>query len=158
MKDVRLTARRRAFPSQGRVRINIAHLPVLEINDGDRVELINEATQKTVLTTAIADNQVREGQIRISDEDLMSLGLDDEAEVLVRGAPPLHEKIRMAASDANQSFSKSIEDLDRAAKKTATELGSEAAKAAGSVSKAAEKTVKDVKKAVKKATGPKDSL
>lgn len=99
MKDVRLTARRRAFPSQGRVRINIAHLPVLEINDGDRVELINEATQKSVLTTAIADNQVREGQIRISDEDLRSLGLDDEAEVLVRGAPPLHEKIRKAASD-----------------------------------------------------------
>lgn len=169
MQEVRLTTRKRAFPSQGRVRFNIAHLPALEVRDGERVELINESTNKTVTTTVIADKMVREGQIRVSEEDLKVLGLDDDEEVLVRRAPPLQEKIKKAASDANKSFSKHVGDLDHAATKAGTKLGADAAraaesvkkgtkKAAESVGKATEKTVKDVKKAVKKATGPKDTL
>src|SRR5208337_2516477 len=44
MQEVRLTLKKRAFPSQGRVRFNIAHLPDLGIQEGDHVDLINEAT------------------------------------------------------------------------------------------------------------------
>jgi hypothetical protein len=169
MQDVRLTAKKRAFPSQGRVRFNIAHLSALGIREDGRVDLINESTNKMVTTAIIADNQVRQGQIRVSEEDLKTLGLQDDEEVLVRKATLLPEKIRKAASDANKSLSKHAGELDRVAKKTSTEIGAGAAKAADdmkkqakkasdSVGKVAAKTVKDVKKAVKKATGPRDTL
>src|SRR5208337_359579 len=48
MQEVRLTIRKRAFPSQGRVRFNVAHLPELGIQEGERVDLINEGTKKSV--------------------------------------------------------------------------------------------------------------
>ena len=46
MQEVRLTIKKRAFPSQGRVRLNVAHLPDLGILEGEHVDLINEATKK----------------------------------------------------------------------------------------------------------------
>ena len=36
MQEVRLTIRKRAFPSEGRVRFNVAHLPALGIQDGEK--------------------------------------------------------------------------------------------------------------------------
>jgi len=100
MQEVRLTLKKRAFPSQGRVRFNIAHLTDLGILEGDRVDLINESTKKIVTTSIIADTMVRQGQVRVSEEDLKSLGLQDEEEVLIRKAQPLQEKIKKAAADA----------------------------------------------------------
>ena len=169
MQEVRFTVKKRAFPSQGRVRFNIAHLPALGIREGDHVDLINEATKKTVTTAIIADTIVRQGQIRVSEEDLKILGLQDDEEVLVRKTPPLQEKIKKAAAAANKSLSKNVDKYDHAVKKTSGEVKTEAAKAADgmkkqakkatdSVGKAAAKTVKSVKNAVKKATGPKDTL
>ena len=165
MQELRLTIKKRAFPSQGRVRLNIAHLSDLGIHEGDHVDLINEATKKTVTTTLIADTMVREGQVRVSEEDLKTLGLADEAEVLIRKTPPVQEKIKKAAADAGASLSKSAEKIDKAVKKTSEEVKTSAAKAAetvkketkkatGKVSDAAAKTVKDVKKTVRKATSP----
>jgi hypothetical protein len=164
MQEVRLTIKKRAFPSQGRVRLNIAHLPELGILEGEHVDLINEATRKTVTATVIADTMVREGQVRVSDEDLKAVGLQDDDEVLVVKTPPLKEKIKKAAADAGTSLSKGVDNLDRAVKKTSGEVKAasektaasvkkETKKAADSVGKAATKTAKTVKKAVKKATG-----
>ena len=51
MQEVRLTIRKRAFPSEGRVRFNVAHLPALGIQDGGKVDLINEETKKSVTTS-----------------------------------------------------------------------------------------------------------
>jgi hypothetical protein len=173
MQEVRLTLKKRAFPSQGRVRFNIAHLSDLGILEGDRVDLINESTKKTVTTSIIADTMVREGQIRVSEEDLKTLGLQDEEEVLVRKTTPLQEKIKKVAAAANTSLSKGATKLDSAVRKTTGEMKTEAAKAAGSlkkgtkeaseqISKAAVKTAvtvkKAVKKTVKKATTSKDDL
>ena len=169
MKDVRFTIKKRAFPSQGRVRLNIAHLPDLEILEGEHVDLINEATKKTVTTTVIADTMVRKGHIRVSEEDLKTIGLNDDDEVLVRKTPALEEKIKKAAADASKSLSKSVDKLDEKVKKTTVDVKAGAAKAAetvkketkkasDTVGKAAAKTVKDVKKTVKKATGPDDEL
>lgn len=162
MQEVRLTIRKRAFPSKGRVRLNVAHLSDLGIGDGDRVDLVSEATGKVVTATVIADTMVREGQVRVSGEDLAVLGLDDDNEVLVRKTPPLQEKIKKAAAGANEAISKGAESLDKSVAKTAGELKAEAGKAAGSLKKstkeasenlgkAAKKTARDVKDAVKKA-------
>jgi len=147
MQEIRLTIRKRAFPSQGRVRLNIAHLPALGIREGDKVDLVNEATKKSVTTAVIADTMVREGQIRVSEEDLKSLGLDDEQDVLVVKTPPVDAKIKKMAADAGTSLSKSVDTLGKTAKKTA-----------GDVKTGAEKAAKNVKKTVKKATGPKEDL
>jgi len=169
MKEVRFTIKKRAFPSQGRVRLNIAHLPDLGIHEGEHVDLVNEATKKTVTVTVIADTMVRVGHVRVSEEDLKTIGLNDDDEVLVKKTPPLQEKIKKAAADANKSFSKSVDKLDESVKKTSGDVKASAVKAADKVKKetkkasdkvgkAAAKTVKDVKKTVKKATGTEDQL
>jgi formylmethanofuran dehydrogenase subunit D len=97
MKEIHLTIRKRAFPSQGRVRFSIAHLPDLGIKEGDRVDLVNEATKKSVTVTVMADTIVREGQVRVSEEDAKSIGLNEDDAVLIRKSPPAAEKIRKAA-------------------------------------------------------------
>jgi hypothetical protein len=169
MKDVRFTIKKRAFPSQGRVRLNLAHLPELGIREGDHVDLINETTKKTVTTTVIADTMVRVGHVRVSEEDLKSIGLNDDDDVLIRKTPPMEEKIKKAAADASKSLSKSVDKLDASVKKTTVDVKASAAKTADTVKKetkkasdkigkAAEKTVKEVKKTVKKATKPRDEL
>jgi len=147
MQEVRLTLKKRAFPSQGRVRINIAHLSDLGIKEGDKIDLVNESSGKTVTTAVIADDMVRKGQIRVSEEDLKSLGLSDDEDVLVVKTPPLPEKIKRVAGDAGTSLSKGVGSLGKTAKKTA-----------GDVKAGAEKAAKSVKKTVKKATGPKEDL
>ena len=169
MKDVRFTIKKRAFPSQGRVRFNIAHLHELGIQESDHVDLINEDTKKSVTAGVIADTMVRVGHVRVSEEDLKTIGLNDDDEVLVRKTPPLQEKIKKAAADAGKSLSKSIEKPDPKVKKTtgdvkasavksADPVKKETKKASDNIGKAAAKTVKEVKKTVKKATGPKNEL
>jgi len=169
MQEVRLTLKKRAFPPQGRVRINIAHLSDLGIHDGDKVDLINESTKKTVTTTVGADTMVRQGQVRVSEEDLKTLGLHDDEEVLIKKTPPMGEKLKKAAADANAALTKEAKKLDGVAKKTAGDVKAGAAKAtkavkketkkaSDSIGKAAAKTAATVKKTVKKAKAPKDSL
>ena len=164
MKDVRFTIKKRAFPSQGRVRFNIAHLHELGIQESDHVDLINEDTKKSVTAGVIADTMVRVGHVRVSEEDLKTIGLNDDDEVLVRKTPPLQEKIKKAAADAGKSLSKSIEKPDPKVKKTTGNVKASAAKAADAVKKetkkapgktvkSAAKIVEDVKKPVKKVTG-----
>jgi hypothetical protein len=168
MQELRLTVKKRAFPSQGRVRLNIAHLPALGIREGERVDLVNETTKKSVTTAVIADNMVRQGQVRVSEEDLKTIGLLDDEDVLVRKAHPVQEKIKKAAADAGASIAKGAGKIEDAAKKTAGKVKTGAAKAAGSlkkeaasvsgtVGKEASKTAvrekKAVKKTVKKVTG-----
>jgi len=169
MHEIRLTLKKRAFPSQGRVRLNIAHLPELGIQEGDHVDLINETTKKIVTTTVIADTMVREGQLRVSEEDLKLLGLHDDEDVLVRKTPPLEAKLKKAAADANVALSEGAKKLDGAARKTAGDVKAGAAKAtetvkketkkaSDSIGKAAAKTADTVKKTVKKAKGSRDDL
>ena len=169
MQDVRLTIKKRAFPSHGRVRFNAAILSDLGINEGEHVDLVNEATKKSVTATVIADTMVREGQIRVSEEDLKTLGLSDNDEVLVRRTPPLKEKIGKAADDAHKSLSKGAKTLNSTVRKTAGDVKTGAAKSADTVKKEtlkasdkvgkiAANTAKEVKKTVNKATKPHDEL
>jgi len=150
MKDVRFTIKKRAFPSQGRVRFNIAHLPELGIHEGDRVDLINEDTKKSVTATVIADTMVRVGHVRVSEEDLKTIGLNDDDDVLIRKTPPLQEKIKKAAADANKSFSAGVDKLDAKVKKATVNIKASAAKASDAVKKETNKVSDKVKKSVEK--------
>ncbi|MEI7856503.1 MAG: hypothetical protein WCH85_03260 [Methanomicrobiales archaeon] len=153
MKDVRLTIKKRAFPSQGRVRLNIAHLPELGIKEGDHVDLINETTKKTVTAAVIADTMVREGHVRVSEEDLKSIGMSDDDEVLVRKTPPFQEKVKKAAADANKSLAKGVDKLDESVKKTAAGVKAGAAKTAAALKKETQKVSDSVEEVVAKTTG-----
>lgn len=158
MQEVRLTIKKRAFPSRGRVRINAAHLPDLDTAEGEHADLVNEATGKTVTATIIADTMVPKGQVRVSAEDLAALGLDEGNEVLVVKTPPLHEKAKKVAADANASLSRGVDKLDAAVRKTADDVKSETKKTSDKIGKAARKTAAAAKKEVKKVTGSQDDL
>jgi hypothetical protein len=130
MQEIRLTIKRRDFPSRGRVRLNVVHLPLLGVVEGGSVELINEATGKTLKVVVIADTMVVEGQIRVSEEDLAALGLLDTATLLVRKAAPLQDKIGKAAADTNVMVAQGVDQLDRTLRKMSEDVTAEAAKAA----------------------------
>jgi hypothetical protein len=153
MQEVRLSVRKRAFPSQGRVRFNIAHLTDLGILEGERVDLINESTKKTITTTFIADTMVRQGQVRMSEEDLKILGLQDDEDVLIRKSPSHQEKIKKAAADANIPPTKRVDKPDHAGKKASGEGKTVAKKTADSLKKEMKNTSDKIRTAVKRTRG-----
>jgi formylmethanofuran dehydrogenase subunit D len=165
MEGLQLKIKKRAFPSHGRVRLHESRLIDLKIVEGDHVDLINETTKKTVTVTVIADRMVGEDEIRVSEEDLKSLGLRDGNEVTIKKTLALQEKVKKAAGDVNTSFSAGVRILDDRMRKTAGEVQAGAAKTADTVKtgakKAADKAGKvasETSETVKKGLKGKDDL
>ena len=77
MDNITLKIKKRAFPSHGRVRIHESRLTDLKIVNGDHIDLINETAKKTVTVTVISDTMVGKDEVRVSEEDLKSLGLKE---------------------------------------------------------------------------------
>lgn len=138
MQEVRLTIKKRAFPSKGRVRLHESKLTDLGIVNGDHVDLINETAKKTVTVTVISDTMVGQDEIRVSEEDLKALGLKEGDEVPVKKSLGLKEKL-----------SKSTADVSAGAKKVGSDVATGAKKAGASVGKAAGGAADTVKKTVK---------
>ena len=165
MADIRLTIKRRAFPSHGIVRINTSSLFDLDVVEGDPVDLVNEGAGKTTTVTVISDTMVGAGEIRVSETDLNAIAAKDGDQVLVRKTPPLDEKVKKAVADASKSLSENIDRMGDSVKKTAGEIKAEAVKTAGTVeteTKAfadkAGKAAADAKDKVKKHLDGKDWL
>ena len=83
---------------------------------------VNEATGACVTVSIVADTMVLEGQVRVSTEDLGTLGLNEGDTVLVRNTAPLNEKIRKAAEDAGTAARKHAAAIDRELSKKAQEV------------------------------------
>ena len=147
MEDLHLKIKKRAFPSHGRVRINSRLLPDLGIAEGDNVDLINEISKKTVSVSTIADTMVGAGEIRVSEDDLKSLGLKDGDDVLVRRTPPLKEKAAKAVEDTHKRLSEETKKLDTTLQKAAGDVKTSAGKTADTI----KKTAGDVKVSAGKA-------
>jgi len=156
MQEIRLSLRKRAFPSEGRARLNAAHLPELGITEGEQADLVNEATGASVTVTIVADTLVLEGQVRVSAEDLTALGLSENETVLVRKSPPLDEKIKKAAGEAGVVARKGVDSLDRALTKAAGDVKAGAGKATETIGTAAKKTADGVKDVARKVSGKDD--
>jgi anaerobic selenocysteine-containing dehydrogenase len=139
MKELRLRIKKRAFPSQGRVRLNESALTGLEIQNGASVDLVNETTNKSISVTVYTDSMVEKGQARVSEEDLKKVGLKDGDMVIVRVTPPLTEKLKKTADEAAKSV-----------KEGAGKAGAAAKKAGGDVKKATTEGYETVKKKVTK--------
>jgi anaerobic selenocysteine-containing dehydrogenase len=139
MKELRLRIKKRAFPSQGRVRLNESALTGLEIQNGASVDLVNETTNKSISVTVYTDSMVEKGQARVSEEDLKKVGLKDGDMVIVRVTPPLTEKLKKTTDEAAKSV-----------KEGAGKAGAAAKKAGGDLKKATTEGYETVKKKVTK--------
>jgi anaerobic selenocysteine-containing dehydrogenase len=139
MKELRLRIKKRAFPSQGRVRLNESALTGLEIQNGASVDLVNETTSKSISVTVYTDSMVEKGQARVSEEDLKKVGLKDGDMVIVRATPPLTEKLKKTTDVAAKSV-----------KEGAGKAGEAVKKAGGDVKKATTEGYESVKKKVTK--------
>lgn len=115
MDSVTLKVQERAVPSRGRARLHASLLGKLEIKEGDEVEVYRDAGAKPVVVTVFADTHVEEGMIRLSTEDIATLGTAIGSTVTVKKRPPLKERIKKTADE------------------TAEEVKSEAAKAGESI-------------------------
>ena len=138
MDTLTLKTRKRAFPGRGRVRLHESRLTDLKIVNGDHVDLVNEAAKKTVTVTVIADTVVGRDEIRVSEEDLKSLGLKEGEDVSIRKSLGIKEKI-----------TKTSADVSTGAKKVGGDVATGAKKAGAAVGKAAGDTATTVKKKVK---------
>ncbi len=114
MQEVRLTIKKRAFPSSGRVRLHESKLTDIGIVNGDHVDLINEAAKKTVTVTVISDTMVGQNEIRVSEEDLKALGLKEGDEVPVKRSLSLKEKLTKTSGDVTASAKKAGASLGKA--------------------------------------------
>ena len=138
MDNLRLKIKKRAFPSQGRVRLHESRLTDLQIVNGDRIDLINETAKKTVTVTVVADTMVGKDEIRVSEEDLKSLDLKNGEEVSIKKSFGIKEKASKTAGDVSAGAKKVGSDVATGAKKAGAAVG----KAAGSAADTVKKTVK----------------
>ena len=138
MDTLTLRTKKRVFPSRGRVRLHESRLTDLKIVNGDHVDLVNEAAKKTVTVTVIADTVVGRDEIRVSEEDLKSLGLREGEEVSIRKSLGIKEKITKTTGDVSKGAKKVGGDVATGAKKAGSAVG----KAAGSAADTVKKKVK----------------
>jgi anaerobic selenocysteine-containing dehydrogenase len=135
MQEVRLTIKKRSFPSKGRVRLHESKLTDLGIVNGDHVDLINESTKKTVTVSVISDTMVGQDEIRVSEEDLKALGLKEGDEVPVKKSLGLKEKLGKSTADVSAGAKKVGGDVATGAKKAGASVGKAAGSAADTVKK-----------------------
>jgi len=103
--------------------------------NGDHVDLVNEAAKKTVTVTVIADTVVGRDEIRVSEEDLKSLGLREGEEVSIRKSLGIKEKITKTTGDVSKGAKKVGGDVATGAKKAGSAVGKAAGGAADTVKK-----------------------
>lgn len=138
----------RAFPSRGRARLNEVYLKQLSIKEGDEVDLFKDASAKPVAVTVFADTLVEEGYIRLSTEDIASVGAAPGKAIIVKKRPPLTERVKKGAKESAESVRAgakgAADSIKGKAKKAEKELkeGSSAAK------DALEKSTEQVKKKI----------
>ncbi|OPX71118.1 MAG: hypothetical protein A4E38_01223 [Methanoregulaceae archaeon PtaB.Bin108] len=103
MDSVQLKIQERAFPSRGRARLNEVYLKQLGISEGDEVDLFKDPSAKPVAVTVFADTLVEEGHIRLSTEDIASIGVAPGTTITVKKRPPLADRVKKGAKDSAES-------------------------------------------------------
>ncbi|HWQ67374.1 MAG TPA: TrkA C-terminal domain-containing protein [Methanospirillum sp.] len=121
MEEVTLRAVKRSMPGKGRARIHASLLSTIGIADKEDMEII--APDGTLLTlTAFADSLVEIGQIRISEEDLKNLRIENNTDVKVRRKIPVTEQAKVFAGVIADRLAKGVQDLGGAVSGKAGEL------------------------------------
>lgn len=107
MEEVTLQAIKRAMPGHGRARVNISLLTDIGIEDTGEVEVITSGGS-TLTLTVFADALVEKNQIRISEDDIVKLGISEGDLITVKRKIPMTEQVKTVAGDLAEKVSKGI--------------------------------------------------
>lgn len=113
MNGIGLKIQTRDFPSRGRARVHDSVLDMLEISEGDDIDLFSTPDAKPVTVSIYADSMVEKGTIRLDDEDVKKLGVAEGAVVTAIKTPPITTKIKSAASETGERVSGGLSSLGR---------------------------------------------
>jgi Putative regulatory, ligand-binding protein related to C-terminal domains of K+ channels len=111
MSDLILTARKRAFPSTGRARINGATLMKLGIGERDEIDVGTTAKDTWITVSAFSDSMVGIDEIRLSPEDLSRLGIEEGTPVVVEKNTPLREQVEKTVQAAGDHLAGELAGL-----------------------------------------------
>ncbi len=111
MSDLVLTARKRAFPSTGRARINEATLKELGVNERDDIDIGTTAKDRWITVSAFSDSLVGLDEIRLSTEDLSALGIEEGTAVVVEKNVPLREQVEKSVHAAGDHLAGELAGL-----------------------------------------------
>lgn len=139
MDEVKLKIRKRAVKSRGRARLHTSMLEKLDAKEESKLEIVNENLDNSVTVTLFADSMVEEGYIRLSEEDLQSLGMSEGDTVIIRKKPPLTKEIREKAEETVERVSEEFEKVGESVRKEAGKARAGAGRAADTVKGSANK-------------------
>ncbi|WP_292370745.1 hypothetical protein [Methanoregula sp. UBA64] len=111
MSDLILTARKRAFPSTGRARINGATLRDLGIGERDDIDVGTTTKDTWITVSAFSDSLVGPDEIRLSPEDLSALGIEEGTPVVVKKNIPLQEQVEKSVHTAGDHLAGELAGL-----------------------------------------------
>jgi hypothetical protein len=163
MNQIELIAQKRAFPSRGRARIHGDDLSKLEAEEGAAIEVSILDIDKWVTVTAFVDALVDKGSIRLSEEDLTTIGADAGAKLRVRKKAAVTEQIKTTVKGAATSVSSGLgkagesikgatpESISTGAKEAAAGVGTSLGKAGESISTGAKEAAAGVGSSLGKA-------
>jgi ElaB/YqjD/DUF883 family membrane-anchored ribosome-binding protein len=138
MDEVKLKIRKRAVKSRGRARLHTSMLEKLGAEEESKLEIVNEALGKSVTVTLFADSMVEEGYIRLSEDDLQSLGMSDGDTVIIRKKPPLTEEMRERAEEMRERAEETVERVSEEIEKVGESVRKETEKARAGATRAAD--------------------
>lgn len=118
MSDLILTARKRAFPSTGRARINGATLKELGIGERDEIDVGTTAKDTWITVSAFSDSMVGLDEVRLSPEDLSALGIEEGTPVVVEKNTPLREQVEKTVQAAGDHLAGELAGLKEKLRET----------------------------------------
>jgi len=111
MEDFTLTVQKRAFPSQGRARMNGVTLKKIGIDEREDLDIGTTGKNRWITVAAFSDSTVREDTIRLSTDDIAALGVEEGTAVIVKKAVPLSDQVRETAQAAADQVAGGIEGI-----------------------------------------------
>lgn len=113
MEGIGLKVKVRAVPSRGRVRVHESVLQMLEIEQGDHIDLYSAPDAKPMTVSVYADAMVEKGIVRMDAGDVEKLGLREASVVTAQKTPTFTEKLKSATSKTTQSIEGGVSSVSR---------------------------------------------
>ncbi len=113
MEGIGLKVQVRAVPSRGRARVHESVLGMLEIEQGDHIDLYSAPDAKPMTVSVYADAMVEKGVIRMDTGDVEKLGLREGSVVTAIKTPKFTEKLKSATSKTTQSIGEGVSSVSK---------------------------------------------
>ncbi|MEN6396169.1 MAG: hypothetical protein ABFC78_06785 [Methanoregula sp.] len=111
MEYITLTVQKRAFPSEGRARMNPATLKKIGVDEREDLDVGTTEKDRWITVSAYSDSTVGEDTIRLALGDLDALGVPECTAVIVKKTMPLSDQVRETAQAAAVQVAGGIEGI-----------------------------------------------